>query len=64
MTKHPKEGLPNPRPRRRVRLILCLLLVVATAGIAWWLTVRHVKTGAPVEAEHPGVPEPLPVFQY
>jgi len=40
------------------------LLYAVLAGIAWWLTVRHVKAGAPAEAEQPGAAEPLPVFQY
>jgi cytochrome d ubiquinol oxidase subunit I len=47
-----------------ISLTTFTLLYAALAGIAWWLTVRHVKTGAPVEAEHPGASEPLPVFQY
>jgi cytochrome d ubiquinol oxidase subunit I len=45
-------------------LTVFTLLYAALAGIAWWLTVRHVKAGAPAEAEQPGAPEPLPVFQY
>ena len=47
-----------------ISLTVFTLLYAALAGIAWWLTVRHVKAGAPAEAEHPGAPEPLPVFQY
>ncbi len=47
-----------------ISLTVFTLLYAGLAGIAWWLTVRHVKEGAPVEAEHPGAPEPLPVFQY
>ena len=40
------------------------VLYGALAAIAWWLTVRHVKAGAPVEAENPDAAEPLPVFSY
>ena len=47
-----------------ISLTTFTLLYAALAGIAWWLTVRHVKAGAPVQAEQPGAPEPLPVFQY
>jgi cytochrome d ubiquinol oxidase subunit I len=47
-----------------ISLTVFTLLYAGLAGIAWWLTVRHVKEGAPVEAEQPGAPEPLPVFQY
>ena len=47
-----------------ISLTTFTLLYAALAGIAWWLTVRHVKAGAPAEAEQPGAPEPLPVFQY
>ena len=45
-------------------LIGNIVVGIVGAVIAGWLTVRHVKTGAPVEAEQPGSPEPLPVFQY
>jgi cytochrome bd ubiquinol oxidase subunit I len=47
-----------------ISLTVFTLLYAGLAGIAWWLTVRHVKAGAPAEAEQPGAPEPLPVFQY
>jgi len=47
-----------------ISMTVFTLLYAALAGIAWWLTVRHVKAGAPAEAEQPGAPEPLPVFQY
>ena len=47
-----------------ISLTVFTLLYAALAGIAWWLTVRHVKAGAPAEAGQPGAPEPLPVFQY
>jgi cytochrome bd ubiquinol oxidase subunit I len=45
-------------------LTVFTLLYAGLAAIAGWLTVRHVKEGAPAEGEHPGAPEPLPVFQY
>jgi cytochrome bd ubiquinol oxidase subunit I len=47
-----------------ISLTVFTLLYAGLAAIAGWLTVRHVKAGAPVEAEQPGAPEPLPVFQY
>ena len=47
-----------------ISMTVYTLLYAALAGIAWWLTVRHVKAGAPAEAGQPGAPEPLPVFQY
>jgi cytochrome bd ubiquinol oxidase subunit I len=47
-----------------ISLTTFTLLYAVLAGIAWWLTVRHVKAGAPAEAGQPGAPEPLPVFQY
>jgi cytochrome bd ubiquinol oxidase subunit I len=47
-----------------ISLTTFTLLYASLAGIAWRLTVRHVKAGAPAEAEHPGAPEPFPVFQY
>jgi len=40
------------------------LLYAALAAIAGWLTVRHVRAGAPAEAERPASEEPLPVFSY
>jgi hypothetical protein len=40
------------------------LLYAGLAAIAGWLTVRHVKGGAPEEAERLATEEPLPVFQY
>jgi cytochrome d ubiquinol oxidase subunit I len=47
-----------------ISMTVFTLLYAGLAGIAWWLTVRHVKAGAPAEAGQPGAPEPLPVFQY
>jgi cytochrome bd ubiquinol oxidase subunit I len=47
-----------------ISLTVFTLLYAGLATIAGWLTVRHVKEGAPVEADQPGTPEPLPVFQY
>ena len=47
-----------------ISLTVFTLLYAGLAAIAGWLMVRHVKEGAPVEAEQPGAPEPLPVFQY
>ena len=47
-----------------ISLTVFTLLYAALAGIAWWLTVRHVKAGAPAEIERPATEEPLPVFQY
>jgi len=47
-----------------ISMTVFTLLYAALAGIAWWLTVRHVKAGAPAEAGQPGAPEPLPAFQY
>jgi len=47
-----------------ISLTVFTLLYAGLAAIAWWLTVRHVKAGAPAEAEQPGTAEPLPVFQY
>src|SRR6266699_1433183 len=47
-----------------ISLTVFTLLYAGLAAIAGWLTVRHVKAGAPAEAERPGDAEPLPVFQY
>src|SRR5215472_2013590 len=47
-----------------ISLVVYTLLYAALAAIAGWLTVRHVKAGAPAGAERPGDAEPLPVFQY
>ena len=47
-----------------ISLTTFTLLYAALAGIAGWLTVRHVKGGAPEAAERPATEEPLPVFQY
>jgi len=47
-----------------ISLAVYTLLYAALAAIAGWLTIRHVKAGAPAEAERPGDAEPLPVFQY
>jgi cytochrome d ubiquinol oxidase subunit I len=47
-----------------ISLTVFTLLYAGLAAIAGWLTVRHVKAGAPAEAEQPGTAEPLPVFQY
>jgi cytochrome bd ubiquinol oxidase subunit I len=48
-----------------ISLAVFTLLYAGLAAIAGWLTVRHVKAGAPPEAESkPGTPEPQPVFQY
>jgi cytochrome d ubiquinol oxidase subunit I len=47
-----------------ISLTTFTLLYAGLAVIAVWLTVRHVKAGAPAGAEQPGTSEPLPVFQY
>ncbi len=47
-----------------ISLTVYTLLYAGLAAIAGWLTVRHVKEGAPEESEQPGASEPLPVFQY
>ena len=47
-----------------ISLTVFTLLYAGLAAIAGWLTVRHVKEGAPEESEQPGASEPLPVFQY
>ncbi len=48
-----------------ISLTVFTLLYAGLAAIAGWLTVRHVKAGAPPEAEpKPGTTEPQPVFQY
>jgi cytochrome bd ubiquinol oxidase subunit I len=47
-----------------ISLTVFTLLYAGLAAIAGWLTVRHVKAGAPEETERPGAPAPLPVFQY
>jgi cytochrome d ubiquinol oxidase subunit I len=47
-----------------ISLTVFTLLYAGLAVIAFWLTVRHVKAGAPAQAEQPGAAEPLPVFQY
>ena len=40
------------------------LVYAVLAAMAGWLVIRHVKEGAPVEAESPAAGEPLPVFSY
>jgi cytochrome bd-type quinol oxidase subunit 1 len=45
-----------------ISLAVYTLLYAGLAAIAGWLTVRHVKKGAP--AETAGTAEPRPVFQY
>src|ERR1700722_18039056 len=47
-----------------ISLTTFTLLYAGLAAIAWWLIVRHVKAGAPGQAEHPDGAEPLPVFSY
>jgi cytochrome bd ubiquinol oxidase subunit I len=47
-----------------ISLTVFTLLYAGLAAIAGWLTIRHVKAGAPAEAERPASEEPLPVFQY
>jgi cytochrome bd ubiquinol oxidase subunit I len=47
-----------------ISLTTFTLLYAGLAAIAGWLVVRHVKAGAPVEAEQPDAAEPRPVFQY
>jgi cytochrome bd ubiquinol oxidase subunit I len=47
-----------------ISLTVYTLLYAALAAIAGWLTIRHVKAGAPAETERPASEEPLPVFQY
>jgi cytochrome bd ubiquinol oxidase subunit I len=47
-----------------ISMTVFTLLYAALAAIAGWLTVRHVKAGAPSQAERPASEEPLPVFQY
>jgi cytochrome d ubiquinol oxidase subunit I len=47
-----------------ISLTVFTLLYATLAGIAWWLTIQHVKAGAPAEAVGPGAEEPLPVFTY
>jgi len=47
-----------------ISLTVFTLLYAGLAAIAGWLTVRHVKAGAPDETERPDTPAPLPVFQY
>jgi cytochrome bd ubiquinol oxidase subunit I len=47
-----------------ISLTVFTLLYAGLAVIAFWLTGRHVRAGAPAEAEQPGAAEPLPVFQY
>jgi cytochrome d ubiquinol oxidase subunit I len=49
-----------------ISLTTFTLLYAGLAAIAGWLTVRHVKGGAPPEPDKPatGAEEPLPVFQY
>jgi len=47
-----------------ISMTVFTLLYGGLAAIAWWLTVQHVKAGAPVQAEHPDGAEPLPVFSY
>jgi len=47
-----------------ISMTVFTLLYGGLAAIAWWLIVRHVKAGAPVEAADPDGAEPLPVFSY
>ena len=47
-----------------ISMTVFTLLYAALAAIAGWLTVRHVKAGAPAEPERPATEEPLPVFSY
>ncbi len=47
-----------------ISLTVFTLLYAGLAAIAGWLTIRHVKAGAPAQAEGPGAPEPLPAFSY
>jgi cytochrome bd ubiquinol oxidase subunit I len=47
-----------------ISMTVFTLLYAALAVIAGWLMLRHVKGGAPAEAEAPGAPEPLPAFSY
>jgi cytochrome d ubiquinol oxidase subunit I len=47
-----------------ISMTVFTLLYGGLAAIAWWLIVKHVKAGAPVQAEHPDGAEPLPVFSY
>jgi cytochrome bd ubiquinol oxidase subunit I len=47
-----------------ISMTVFTLLYGGLAAIAWWLIVRHVKAGAPVEAADPDAAEPLPVFSY
>jgi len=47
-----------------ISMTVFTLLYAALAAIAGWLTVRHVKAGAPAEPERPAAEEPLPVFSY
>jgi len=47
-----------------ISLTVFTLLYAGLAGIAGWLTIRHVKGGAPEETDHPASEEPLPVFSY
>jgi cytochrome bd ubiquinol oxidase subunit I len=47
-----------------ISMAVFTLLYGGLAAIAWWLIVRHVKAGAPVEAVDPDGAEPLPVFSY
>ena len=47
-----------------ISLTVYTLLYAGLAAIAGWLTVRHVRGGAPEETEQPGAAAPLPVFQY
>ncbi|HTQ94431.1 MAG TPA: cytochrome ubiquinol oxidase subunit I [Streptosporangiaceae bacterium] len=47
-----------------ISLTVFTLLYAGLAVIAGWLTIRHVKAGAPEESQQPGAAAPLPVFQY
>ena len=47
-----------------ISMTVFTLLYGGLAAIAWWLILKHVKAGAPVQADHPDGAEPLPVFSY
>jgi cytochrome d ubiquinol oxidase subunit I len=47
-----------------ISMTIFTLLYGGLAAIAWWLTVQHVKAGAPAQAQDPDAAEPLPVFSY
>jgi cytochrome bd ubiquinol oxidase subunit I len=47
-----------------ISLTVFTVLYGALAAVAGWLTVRHVKAGAPAEPQGPGAAEPVPAFIY